>query len=453
MDVRRHWALWVKVCVICSLGAILGLASHVSAGNPSAPKKIARWAVTAAKDTALPMDSSVQLIGVSEVSHVPIPASYFGLTVLNLNQGWPSIPFGSLGKNDVAGEWVFVERRKGDFDWREIDRYVEASENHKMDFFFSSGFVPEWAAADKGSCREGRTHFNETVSMCTSMVANIRDWDRFVTALVTRYKGRIHIYDLWNEPWNKNIFTGSIEEMVTLTTHMHDIIRSIDPNAIIIAPAPTPHQWLDRYLEAGGVRSVDAFSVHGYTTNMDLDTAEVSQAWKSEPLKAILAKYGLSNKPIWDTEGSWGNQARRAIRDPEPQAAFVARAYLLHWAAGITRYYWYAWDEPNWGTLWDRETGLRKPGVAYAQVYNWMVGATMTRLCGERGGDTWTCEFSRPGGYAAEAVWSTSGSASYSVKPKYTQYRTLDGKTVNGMSGSVEIGPKPILLENFSPRE
>jgi polysaccharide biosynthesis protein PslG len=450
MNVRVNSALLIKVGIFSCLGAALALTSFVSSRNITAAKRNAARVVTPSKDAAVSSDSSVQLIRPSEVGHVPIPASYFGMTVLHLNLGWPSVPFGALGKNGAPGEWISVEKRKGQFDWREIDRYAEAAEGHGMGFFFSSGFVPEWAAAEKSSCRQA--NFDREVSMCTSMVANIRDWDNFVTALVTRYKGRIHIYDLWNEPWNQNIFTSSVPDMATLTTHMHDIIRSIDPSAVIVAPAPTPHRWLDGYLAAGGVRSADVYSVHGYTTNMDLDTAEVSQAWKSEPLKAILARYGLADKPIWDTEGSWGNQGRRAIKDPDLQAAFVARAYLLHWAAGITRYYWYAWDEPNWGTLWDRQTGLRKPGVAYGQVYNWMVGATMTRLCEERGGDTWNCEFSRPGGYAAEAVWNTSGGKSYSVPSKFTQFRDLDGNIVKVSSGSVEIGLKPILLENSSPR-
>jgi hypothetical protein len=450
LKVRMNSPVLIRICAFSCLAAIFALASLVCSRNITAAKRNAARVVPPPKDAAMSADTSIQLIRPSEVGHVPIPASFFGLTVLHLNQGWPSIPFGALGKNGAPGEWISVEKRKGQFDWKELDRYTEAAESHGMGFFFSSGFVPEWAAENKSSCKQA--NFNPEVSMCTSMVANIRDWDNFVTALATRYKGKIHIYDLWNEPWNENIFTGSVPDMVTLTTHMHDIIRSIDPSAVIVAPAPTPHRWLEGYLAAGGVRSVDAFSVHGYTTNMDLDTPEVSQAWKSEPLKAILAKYGLADKPIWDTEGSWGNQARRAIKDPDLQAAFVARAYLLHWAAGITRYYWYAWDEPNWGTLWDRETGLRKPGVAYEQIYQWMVGATMTRLCSERGGDTWTCEFSRPGGYVAEAVWNTSGNQHYSAPSKYSQFRDLDGNTVKVSSGSVEIGLKPILLENFSPR-
>jgi hypothetical protein len=450
VKIRVNWKLSIGVCVFSSLGAALAVASLASSRSISEANRIAAAVVTPVKDAAVPIDSSIQLIRPSEVGHVPIPASYFGMTVLHLDLGWPSVPFGTLGKNSAVGAWIGVQKRKGQFDWSGLDHYLEVAEAHRMDFFFSSGSVPGWAAADQTSCQPAA--FDPLVSRCTSMVANIRDWDDFVTALVTRHKGRIHIYDLWNEPWNPQDFTGSIPEMVKLTTHMHDIIRSIDPSAIIIAPAPTPHRWLEGYLAAGGVRSVDVFSVHGYTTNIDLDTAEVSQAWKSEPLKAILDKYGLADKPIWDTEGSWGNQGRRAIKDPDLQAAFVARAYLLHWAAGITRFYWYAWDEPNWGTLWNRQTGLRKPGVAYGQVYNWMVGATMTRLCAERGDDTWTCEFSRPGGYAAEAVWNTSGRQHYSVPSKYTQFRDLDGNTVEVSSGSVEIGLKPILLENFSPR-
>lgn len=416
------------------------IGGYVSARSSEQPAGVTPGGAIALRD-------STQLISAKDMFVTPIPATYFGMTLENVNN-WPTVPFGALGHSPGTGVyWPYVERRKGHFDWSEIDRLVKAAEDHGMDTFFTNDFIPEWATADKRSCRPDRR--DPSLLKCTSMVADIRDWDDFVTALATRYKRRMHIYELWNEPWNELFFTGRIEDMVTLTTHMDKIIRAIDPEAVIVGPAPTPHQYLARYLAAGGVRTADVYAVHGYPTRMHA-TAETSQAWLSQPFKNILAQNGLSSKPIWDTEGGWATA--KNLDDPDEQAAFVARSYLIHWAAGFSRYYWYAWDEPQWGTLWRRDSGPNKSAKAYEQVYHWMVGATMTRPCAEKGGDTWTCGFTRPGGYAAEAVWNTSGSKSYSVGSQYTQYRDLDGRTVMVNSGSVEIGPKPILLENSSPQ-
>ena len=137
------------------------------------------------------------------------------------------------------------------------------------------------------------------------MITDISEWDKFITALVTRYKGKL-IYELWNEPEDKNSWTGSVGDMVILTSHMYNIIRSIDPGALIIAPSGSA-TYMDLYYAAGGVRTVDVVSVHGYPDPRSNDVAETIGGFLSVPMKAVMAKYGLSQKPLWDTEGSWGN--------------------------------------------------------------------------------------------------------------------------------------------------
>ena len=74
----------------------------------------------------------------------------------------------------------------------------------------------------------------------------------------------------------------------------------------------------------------------------------------------------VSQNPLWDTEGSWGDTKSGVITDPDFQAAFVAKDYLLHWSNVIPRFYWYAWDGETWGALCDRvkvthATAIAKP--------------------------------------------------------------------------------------------
>ena len=172
------------------------------------------------------------------------------------------------------------------------------------------------------------------------MVTDIRDWDAFITALATRYKGKL-IYELWNEPDTKH-WTGTVADMVLLTSHMFKIIRSIDPEAVIISPSGEA-PYMDKFYAVGGVRTVDVVSLHGYPDPKNA-VPETIGGFLSVPMKAVMAKYGLSQKPLWDTEGSWGDTNSSAITDPDLQAAFVARDYLLHWSNGIHRFYWYTWD-------------------------------------------------------------------------------------------------------------
>jgi hypothetical protein len=94
----------------------------------------------------------------------------------------------------------------------------------------------------------------------------------------------------------------------------------------------------------------------------------------------------------------------------------------------------------------DSTGGPNEAGVAFNQIYKWMVGATMSDKCIRGGNGTWTCGLSRGGGYQAQAVWNESYST-YNVPSQYRQYRDLAGGIHSISGGAVSIGPKPILLE------
>jgi len=169
-----------------------------------------------------------------------------------------------------------------------------------------------------------------------------------------------------------------------------------------------------------------------------------------------------ATKPLWASEGGWGKNT--SLPDPDLQSSFIARYYMMLWASGVQRAYWYAWDNLFYGSLWfpASGTGCTTPwnggyicdaGVAYQQVHDWMVGATLTGC--SVNGTTWTCTLSRSGGYHAAMVWDTSqtcssgicGTSAYSADPQYLHYRDLQG-SVFPVDGAVPAGIKPILLEN-----
>jgi hypothetical protein len=197
-------------------------------------------------------------------------------------------------------------------------------------------------------------------------------------------------------------------------------------------------------------------SLHGYPDPTN-DVAEAIGSFLTPPKQAVFAKYGIQTKPLWDTEGSWGDESAGAITDPDLQMAFVARSFLLHWSLGFSRFIWYMWeDDPGgWGYFLDDQTKILRPAaMAYRQVYNWMVGAILTQPCSVNGGTVYhamyTCDFTRSSGYQARAVWNTDGASTYTAPSEFTQYRDLAGNTHSMPSNhQVPIGLKPILLENF----
>jgi hypothetical protein len=287
-------------------------------------------------------------------------------------------------------------------------------------------------------------------------------FDQFLTILVQRYKGKITMYELWNEPNVGNVFTGTVEQMVTLTKHVYNAVRANDPNALIAGPSSTYAPYLLNYFQHGGPRGVDLIDIHGYPNVDQNDVPEAIVGFKTEGVKLDMGSIGLQNKPIWDSENSWGGPL--ANKDPDYRASFVARSLLEHWSVGMQKAFWYGWDEPVWGTLWTPTKGITLAGTAYGVVEGWMVGATMPYPCTQNGGTVfaavYTCDLTRSGGYQARAVFDTTQTckkgvcttSSYTPDPKYTQYVDITGAVYQITPGDiVQIGLKPILLENQNP--
>jgi hypothetical protein len=379
-----------------------------------------------------------------------IPATLFGMEIIYQGD-WPTVPFGSHGKGTL-NSWPYIEQTKGNFNWNNLDSEVALANSHGLDYFWSYDEAPPWAVTGSTSCSLAADGVSQE---CTGNVTDLAGFHDFIVALATRYDGnhghgRIGVYELYHEP--ESFFTGSISNLVAQTVQMYNDIKTTDPTARITGLGMTfpdtyfaSGGYMDQYWAAGGVKTLDAVTFHGYPHHF-ADVPEIVNTFVPF-VTAAMARNGVSSSiPIWDTEGSWGD-AKQSGWNPtsDEQLAWVPRSYLLHWSNGVSRFHWYAWGNTTWGALKDA-TGIHSAGTAYGQVYNWMVGATMSTPCSAKGA-VWTCGLTRSGGYQALAVWNTSGTSIYTVVGPYTRIRDVAGNISAITGGSVTIGIKPILLE------
>jgi hypothetical protein len=390
----------------------------------------------------------------------PVRAPFFGMHVVrSTTQEWPDAPFGALGKKSGTA-WRWLEPSPGEYRWQGLDKWVDAAQRHHVLPMYTFGQPPQWASSQKG--RESARQRNEREPIESPAPPNLQAWRNYVTAVVTRYRGRIRLYELWNEPNNPNHWSGSYKEMVALGREMYTIVKNIDPNAMVLTPGTgagreggaKPRRaatsldqatWLNEYLRAGGNAYADAVTFHAYprydTCSNTLECAGSSLVAQVQIIRAIMRQNGMSGKPLYVTEGGW--RTDEDLPDPEQQAAFVCRWFLILASQGVEAAYWYAWD--TWGTLWNREAGLRPAGEAYQQTYSWMLGAVIGP-CSKSDQGLWTCSLARSGGYHALAIWTTSGTLDYIPPKEYKQCRDLRGSIV-AIKGSIRIGIAPILLE------
>jgi hypothetical protein len=369
----------------------------------------------------------------------PIPNVYFGMHINSpLQSAWPTVPFAVWRMWDTHTTWHDLEPTRGKWNFEVLDKLVALAESHHVEILMQLALSPDWVSArptEKSADKPGNA----------AEPTDLRDWRDYVRMVSTRYKGRIHDYEIWNEPNLQQYWTGNVETLVTLTREAQQVPKSVDPSIVVVSPSATSSGgpiWLDKFLQAGGGNYVDVIGYHFY---VHLAPPEQMGQLISQ-VESVLARHNIQ-KPIWCTEAGW------EIPKPFPPdlaPGYVSRAYILTWAAGVSRFYWYAWDNKNWVTLQltDPNSGAPTPAAtAYATTEKWLLGATMSSCSSDNSG-VWTCALTRNGS-PSWIVWKESGQANYTIPASWTVHQS---ESVLGSEGSVHsgqqlsIGPLPQLL-------
>lgn len=410
-----------------------------------------------------------------------VPATYFGLNPHPKLFGFgPTLPwptsnagfnFGAERLWATETTWNDLNPSNGVYDFSNLDKVLSVSQaNNQTDFLYTFGVVPPWASSNPTdqSCVTN----NSPAGSCDPPVdvdTTDADWKNFVTAITAHNASSgfpIHYWEIWNEPNILIEWNGTPAQMARMAQDAYNIIKAADPTAMVTTPTPgndgtgqNIKSWEGPYLSAVASLSptnplADIVTFHGYA-DASQGTQPESETNNLKDLAAAITQSAfsstLASAPLWNTEGSWNNDvgSSGAPLDPGTEAAYVARLYLLQWPLGISRFYWFQYGNDQNGTL-TSGSGLNEAGVAYGQVYDWMVGNTVTGC--SNSGTIYTCNFSN----GNQAVWDTSQSCSngscttstYSPSATYTKCTDLAGNSATISSGnSVTIGARPILLE------
>lgn len=372
----------------------------------------------------------------------PIPAELFGMHFHHIGSTtpWPEVPINQWRLWDAYVAWPNLEPAKGKWRFETLDKYVALAAEHHIGLLLPLGLSPTWASArpqEKSTYQPGGA----------AEPRSIEDWRAYVGTVVRRYKGRIQAYEIWNEPNLKQFWSGSVDEMITLTREASKIIRGIDPNALIVSPSATQERgvaWLAEFLIKGGGAFVDVIGFHLYVAPQP---PEATLSLVSN-IRQTMAQGGGGEKPIWNTEAGW------FLPKPFPSdlaAAYVVREFIVNWAAGVQRVYWYAWDNHGWVSLETTQTDSRtltSAGKAYGVAFRWLSGARMVS-CKSDPQQRWVCELDRAG-HREWILWSVTGEGSFHLPPEWhvNQRELISGTNSPVQTANTEIGPEPVLFSS-----
>jgi hypothetical protein len=372
---------------------------------------------------------------------VVIPPTYFGLHIHNAatKTPWPNVSVPAWRLWDSHVSWNDLEPSKGQWRFETLDRYVALAEQHNAQILLTFGYTPKWASARPEEKSASQPGF-------AAEPRNLEDWQMFVRTVTQRYKGRIQAYELWNEPSLKQFWSGNTDQMLVLTREASQIIRSVDPRAIVVSPSATGSggtKWLSEFLSKGGGQYVDVIGYHFYVTPNSPET----MVPLIQMVQQIMADHGAAGKPLWNTESGWSGP--KPFPSDDLGAAYLARAYILNWAAGVQRFYWYAWDNHGWVSLQTTEVDnqtLKPAGRAYNVVQKWLTGAMM-KACSEDSNHTWTCQVSHDGN-DQWILWNLDRTISFTVPPSWraAEVFTLLDEVHPLQNSTIDIGEAPVLI-------
>ncbi|MEU8799415.1 BTAD domain-containing putative transcriptional regulator [Spirillospora sp. NPDC048819] len=383
---------------------------------------------------------------------VPVAKTFFGATIGGTGSGtMPGFRIGSVRFWDDGTKWSNVQPRRDVFDWSTLDRLVAGAERARLPMTYTMGITPAWAAPD--SPRSAYTDDSRT-----DPPRDLADWDRYVRAVVTRYRGRIEAYELWDYPNTPYHYTGDLPTLVEMTRRAGAIIDAVDPRATVVCPSigdlwkPEGRRYLARFGAMGGFTPCDAVAVKLHPRQGAGRPEEMTE--QAELIYNTLHHVGV-HLPMWATGPAHDIPTVEPLGE-EDAGNYAVRYYLAGLYARYDRMYFYSWGVRNLPLVLQVEGFPPTRAALFVQrLQQWLDGARI-RSCG-RGraaglpAGAWQCRFrlAAPSGGGEEGAvrWMAEGTAEMPVEPGAYRVDHLGGRTVAVRGGqTVTLTERPILI-------
>lgn len=241
----------------------------------------------------------------------------------------------------------------GAFHWANSDRMMDQVDSYGLNIIARVGVQPEWAGGDYPEIGPPDDY---------------QDFANFLTALATRYKGRIDAYQIWNEPNLAREWGGRPPDPAEYTRMLktaYQAIKAVDPNAYVISAGLAPTTRWDKVAvpdtvfiqgmyDAGAGPYFDLLGVHGagykappetdpavvagdsVLNNHDPNPPELRRIYcfrHVEDVRSVMVANGDADKRVVLLEFGWTTDHRpdspyrwHAVSDQE-QAEYLVRAY------------------------------------------------------------------------------------------------------------------------------
>lgn len=232
-----------------------------------------------------------------------------------------------VGAARIQSGWARCEQKKGRYDFGWLDEAVDG--------LCEEGVRP-WMCLAYGNPVYGAQ--KSLGSRIFTDEPTLQVWERYVTAVVERYKDRVHEWEVWNEPNLQGADQSAAYAELLIRTA--EAVRKVDPEAVIIGfglsrmPVDFTGKVLDILRERNKLGLIDYVSFHPYHENPDDATPGI------EALARFVASYDPRIRLFSGESGcpsvlEWAHALRYHEWSEYSQAKWVARRLANDFALGI----------------------------------------------------------------------------------------------------------------------
>jgi hypothetical protein len=354
--------------------------------------------------------------------------------------------------------WGQIEPQPGRFAWEGPDRVVSTLRQRGLNILGIISYSASWATPTR----------DDDASPISFYPPDNSKYYWFVRTLVARYKDHIRHWEIWNEPDNTLFWKPKPDGRLyaELLKTAYKAVKDVDPAIKVLTGGVSGNAvpFLEEMIAQGAACCFDILALHPYAVPLDPKQGRIESRPEVHKLaeleipkyKALLARHGLPNRPIWVTEigwpsGNWG-------LDAQAQADYLAQGLAHIYSTGLVeRIFWYSFKDDSsnpadaWGLIgWGggkTDLGPKRPAfAAYTTLARVLTGA-------KPAGNGQFSSYAVVEDFEQGGAWnrSTHPQGSLTVSPDHKHDGAASGKlnyTFPERSQAVDFappgGPKPL---------
>ena len=220
--------------------------------------------------------------------------------------------------------WAKTEQEKGKYDFAWLDAILDGT--------IAEGIEP-WVVLQYGNPVYGSDYrLGMKVRQLTGNPEAFAAWMKYVEATVARYRDRVRLWEIWNEPY------GQGEDYATLAIETARVVKRVQPDAELMLTAMDPPDHdvcLRRFAEAGVLKLFKWWSFHPYW-----GYPEGTWEWQAPDLRKKVVKANPDFRIFQGEAGcpcqmEFGHALRGFNWSEFSQAKWVSRRLMCDYGEGV----------------------------------------------------------------------------------------------------------------------